>query len=83
MKWGNVNISKKTTDAEGKITLEGTVDVKDTDYKGTMKITWVVKDPNTNVEVNMVNLGQLITKDKISDKYKSDHPSFKRDQMKV
>jgi len=83
MKWGNLNISKKSVGKDGKIELEGAVDVDDKDYKGTAKLTWVVVDPNTNVEVELVNLGQLITEDKIGPKFTLDVKDFKRDQMKV
>jgi hypothetical protein len=83
MKWANINISKKSTGADGKIILEGAVDLEDKDMKKTMKITWIAIDPNSNIEVNLVNLDQLITKDKISPKFFHADPKFKRDQMKV
>ena len=44
-----------------------------------MKITWIVVDPNTNVEVEMVTLGPLITEDKIGTKFSHPDPNFKRD----
>jgi len=79
MKWANINISKKSTGADGKIVLEGAVDLEDKDMKKTMKITWIAVDPNSNVEINLVNLDQLITKDKISPKFFHADPKFKRD----
>ena len=79
MKWANINISKKTTDENGKITLEGAVDLEDQDRKKTMKITWIVNDPNTNVEVNLVEFGHLITKPKIMPLYNHPDKNFKRD----
>jgi hypothetical protein len=42
------------------LVLEGAVDLEDKDMKKTMKITWITVDPNTNVEVNLVELGHLI-----------------------
>ena len=57
MKWGNINISKKSTGDDGKLILEGAMDLADQDMKKTKKITWIAVDPNTNVEVNLVNLG--------------------------
>lgn len=84
MKWGNVNISKKTVGKDGKIMLEGAVDLDDKDFsKKVKKITWLVVDPNTNVEVELVDLDQLITEKQISPL--CNHPDMipsKRDQMK-
>lgn len=65
MKWGNIIITKKDTGADGKIVLEGKLDLEDKDMKKTKKITWVTIDKNTNVEVNLVELGHLITAPKI------------------
>jgi len=67
MKWGNCTISKKDVDANGKITLEGTVDPEDKDFKKTKKITWITVDANTNFEVTLVELDHLITKKKVEE----------------
>jgi len=69
MKWGNINISKKTVGDDGKIVLEGAIDLEDKDMKKTMKITWIAVDPNTNIEVNLVTLGPIITKKSIGPKF--------------
>lgn len=82
MKWGNVTISKKNVGADGKIVLEGAVDLEDKDMKKTKKLTWIAIDKNTNVEVNLVELGHLITAPKIENKFNCKDPKHKRDQMK-
>jgi len=50
MKWGNVTISKKVVDGNN-ITLFGTIDESDKDYKKTKKITWLCADPDTSFEI--------------------------------
>ena len=67
MKWGNCTISKKEKDAEGKITMHGTINKEDKDFKGTKKLTWIANDPNTTFEVTLVELDHLITKKKVED----------------
>ena len=66
MDWGNVNISKKETEG-GQIHLFGTVDEKDTDFKKTVKLHWLINDPEKITEINMVELDHLITKEKIEE----------------
>lgn len=66
MKWGNVTIHKKDADGDN-FTLFGTVDPEDKDFKKTKKITWVCADPDTTVEVTLVELDHLITKKKVED----------------
>ena len=79
MKWGNIKISKKNVGADGKILLEGALDLEDKDMKKTKKITWVTIDKNTNVEINLVELGHLIPNPKIMSKYNCKDPKHKRD----
>lgn len=50
--------------------------------KKTMKITWITVDPNTNVEVNLVELGHLIKNKEIRPKFNLPNEKLKRDQMK-
>ena len=52
MKWGNVTINKIKKGKSGAIEeIEGTYDPNDTDFKGTLKLTWLCNDPNTTMEV--------------------------------
>jgi len=67
MKWGNCTITKKEVNADGKITMHGTIDTEDKDFKGTKKLTWLTNDPNTTFEVTLVELDHLITKKKVED----------------
>ena len=67
MKWGNVNISKKETLADGTFHLTGNVDEKDMDFKKTAKLHWLCADPSTYVEIKTVSLGHLINKKKVED----------------
>ena len=67
MKWGNVTITKKNTADDGTIKLYGTVDEADKDFKKTKKITWVCADPDTTVEITLVEFDHLITKKKVED----------------
>jgi glutamyl-tRNA synthetase len=66
MKWGNVTISKKE-ESDGSFTLYGTVDPEDKDFKKTKKITWVCADPDTTVEITLVEYDHLITKKKVEE----------------
>jgi glutamyl-tRNA synthetase len=66
MKWGNVTISKKE-EINGVITLTGKVDPEDKDFKGTKKLTWIANDPDTTVEIVLVELDHLITKKKVEE----------------
>lgn len=67
MKWGNATVTKKEVDVSGHITLYADVNPDDKDFKKTKKITWIVNDPNTNIEVTLVELDHLITKKKIEE----------------
>lgn len=67
MKWGNCIISKKETAADGKITLTGTINPEDTDFKKTKKITWISNDPNSVFEITLVEYDHIITKKKVED----------------
>jgi len=67
MKWGNCTISKKDVDATGKITLTGTIDIEDKDYKKTKKITWIANDPASVFDITLVELDHIITKKKVED----------------
>lgn len=66
MKWGNVTVTKKE-EKNGIITLYGNVNVEDKDFKGTKKLTWVANDPDTTIEITLVELDHLITKKKIEE----------------
>lgn len=67
MKWGNVTITKKVILDDGTVELTGTVDPEDKDFKKTKKITWVCNDPDTTVEITLVEYDHIITKRKIED----------------
>jgi glutamyl-tRNA synthetase len=67
MKWGNVTISNKVVAEDGSITLFGTVDPEDKDFKKTKKLTWICNDPDTIFEVTLVELDHLITKKKVEE----------------
>lgn len=67
MKWGNVTISKKERADDGTLSLTGTIDPEDKDFKKTKKITWVCADPDTTVEVTLVEYDHLITKRKVEE----------------
>lgn len=66
MKWGNALVSKKVVDGNN-ITLHATIDEQDSDFKKTKKITWLCADPNTTVEVALVEYAHLIDKQKIEE----------------
>jgi len=66
MKWGNVVITKKEINGE-EMKLSGKVDPTDKDFKKTKKITWVCADPDTTVEVTLIEYDHLITKKKIEE----------------
>lgn len=70
MKWGNAVVTKKDTDAKGKIIMIADLKLNDKDFKGTKKLTWVAVDPQSNFDVTLVELGHLITKDKIEEEDK-------------
>lgn len=66
MKWGNVNITKKTVKGD-QIELEGTYDKDDQSFKGTAKLSWICYDKATTCEVQMVEFDHIITKEKIEE----------------
>lgn len=67
MKWGNITITKKDNSLDGNPVLYGNIDESDKDFKKTKKITWVCADPDTTVEITLVELDHLITKKKIEE----------------
>jgi len=73
LKWGNVVITAKKEGKDGKLSLTGELKPEDKDFKKTKKLTWIVEDPKTNVEVEIWELGHIIAKrvveenDKIED----------------
>jgi len=67
MKWGNCHISNIETLPDGRFHLTGKIDEEDKDFKGTQKLTWLCADPATLCEVDLVELGHLITKPKIEE----------------
>lgn len=66
MKWGNAIVSKKE-EVNGKVELWAEIDEKDTDFKKTKKITWLCADPNTTIELQLVEYAHLIDKQKIEE----------------
>lgn len=66
MKWGNATVSKKVVEGKN-VSLWATVDEEDKDFKKTKKITWLCADPNTTVEIKLVEFGHLIDKAKIEE----------------
>jgi glutamyl-tRNA synthetase len=69
MKWGNVTISKKEVNPEtGKITFTGKIDSADKDFKKTKKLTWIVADPDSIIEINVFEFDHLIAKPKLEEK---------------
>jgi glutamyl-tRNA synthetase len=67
MKWGNVTISAKNVAEDGAISLVGTIDTEDKDFKKTKKLTWVCADLDTTVEITLIEYDHLITKKKIEE----------------
>jgi glutamyl-tRNA synthetase len=70
MKWGNVKVTKKDTDSDGKITIHAENMPDDKDFKKTKKITWITADKSTNFEITLVELDHLITKKKVEENEK-------------
>lgn len=66
MKWGNVTVSKKE-EVDGRIVLTGKVDPNDKDFKKTKKLTWVIADPDTTIEVQCIEFDHLISKKKLEE----------------
>lgn len=66
MKWGNCTITKRTEE-DGQISLWGTIDEADKDFKGTAKITWICNDPGTTMKIKIVEFDHLITEPKIEE----------------
>jgi len=68
MQWGNCNISKVSVDAAtGKISLVGKIDEADKVFKNTAKVTWLANDPDSLIEIDVMEYDHLITKPKIED----------------
>lgn len=67
MKWGNATISKITESKEDGLHLYATVDEEDKNFKGTVKLTWICADPDSTVELKIVEFDHLITKEKVED----------------
>jgi hypothetical protein len=66
MKWGNVTITKKESDGDNFV-LYGTVDEEDKDFKKTKKLTWMSANPETTIEITLVEYDHLIMKAKIEE----------------
>ncbi len=64
--YGKVEILKKVDD-NGVLTLVGRLDPLDKDFKKVKVFTWVTSDDDTTVEVNLVEFGHLITKQKVEE----------------
>jgi len=65
MNWGNCTITRIETSADGGLALFGTIDEADKDYKKTKKLTWLLHDPATICEIEMMEYDHLITKPKL------------------
>ena len=70
MNWGNIKITKKIAKAGKLLELEATYDEADKDWKGTVKLTWICNDPNTTVELKMIEFDHLINKEKVEEEDK-------------
>ena len=66
MKWGNCTVTQRE-ETKDSFELVATVDEADTNFKGTSKITWLVNDPATTIEVKLVEYDHLITKPKVEE----------------
>lgn len=66
MKWGNATITRRE-EAGDSFELFATIDEEDKNFKGTTKLTWICNDPDTTVEVKMVEFDHLINKAKIEE----------------
>jgi glutamyl-tRNA synthetase len=64
--YGKVLITKKEEDGDN-ITLYGTLDLEDQNFKKVTIVTWICADEDTNVEIDLVEFDHLITKKKIED----------------
>ena len=62
LKWGNCKITAKKEGKNGKLSLTGELLPEDKDFKKTKKLTWIAEDKNTNVEVEIWELGHIISK---------------------
>ena len=66
MNWGNVTITERKEVGDS-FELVATIDEADTDFKKTVKLTWICNDPATTVEIKMFEFDHLITKPKIEE----------------
>ncbi len=66
MKWGNVTITAKEAQGENWV-LRGTIDEADKDFKKTKKLTWMAANPETTLEITLVEYDHLITKAKVEE----------------
>ena len=66
LKWGNAIVTKKE-EINGELVLHADLLPEDKDFKKTKKITWVCSDPDTTIEITLVEFDHLITKKKVED----------------
>ena len=64
--YGKVLVTRKA-EVDGYLTLYGTFDPTDTDFKKVKVLTWIAADEDTTVEIELVEFGHLITKKKIEE----------------
>lgn len=68
MNWGICNISKREELPDGMIHLTGKIDEADMEFKKIQKkLTWLSADPAHLVEIDLVELDHMITKQKIEE----------------
>eukprot|EP00300_Choanocystis_sp_HF-7_P010496 c16976_g1_i2.p1 GENE.c16976_g1_i2~~c16976_g1_i2.p1 ORF type:complete len:525 (+),score=145.29 c16976_g1_i2:3-1577(+) len=68
MNWGNATVEDITKTAAGLVThVKVAVDPEDKDFKDTLKLTWLAQHPDNQVELSLVTVDHLITKDKLED----------------
>jgi glutamyl-tRNA synthetase len=64
--YGKVLITKKA-EVDGFLTLYGTYDQEDKDFKKAKIVTWICADEGTTVEIELIEFGHLITKKKVEE----------------
>lgn len=64
MDWGNCVIDEITKGEDGKLSIVGTMKTDDTNYSGTVKLTWLALSADV-VSVKLVEFANLITKPKL------------------
>lgn len=69
MRWGNAIITKRFALGD-QISIFAKINEDDKDYKKTKKISWLCADPNTTIQIKLVEYAHLINKQKVED---SDH----------